>query len=591
MDIKNKKFLVLGGFGLVGMAVCRKLSENGAREIVVTSLKKEEAESACKILKDEYPGITYTPEWGDLFVRVDFKDIPRKTLLSDPINRIAFIRDILDPFTPSLYTTITLYDQITRNQPDAVIDCVNTATGIAYQDVYQWGEKVLDALEPARRGDPTGDELQTMVARTEELIASMSAPQLVRHIQTLQQSLIDGGCQGYLKVGTTGTGGMGLNIPYTHSEDRPSRVLLTKNAMGGAQSLMMFLMARTPHQADDGSIRDIFVKEVKPAATIAWKGVRAGEIRKRGQNFPRYDMDFANAPELGSAVLSNEESGNWEKQNDTLKSVYIDTGENGIFSEGEFTAITEVGQMEFVTPEEIAQHIVWELAGGNSGHDVIGALDGAVMEPTYRAGVLRQVALDKLKETIATLRDSGEDLDDSVAFELLGPPRLTKLLHEANLIRIAYTSMRNAAEANPVDMAKKLEEVIEQNPKLRSAMLSVGVPVLLSNGKNYLRGPHILIPQHAVQNEFEVSDENLDSWCEKGWVDLREENMKRWQGWFGNLIHQKDERKHHLINGEPDTSSRFDFDEDYFDPDGEINPGKMVGWIFINIDKGKRTKR
>jgi hypothetical protein len=388
-------------------------------------------------------------------------------------------------------------------------------------------------------------------------------------------------------VGTTGTGGMGLNIPYTHSEDRPSRVLLTKNAMGGAQSLMMFLMGRTPLQQDDGSVREIFVKEVKPAAAIAWKGVKAGEIRKKGQGFPRFDMELGDAVELGGTVNSSlgEEEGPWAKKGDCLKSVYIDTGENGIFSEGEFTAITEVGQMEFVTPEEIAQHVVWEMMGGSSGHDVIGALDGSVMEPTYRAGVLRQVALDKLNLVKQRSEKEGMELDESVAFELLGPPRLTKLLHEANLLRHAYGSMRASLDADPGEMAQACVKVLEENPGLRSAILSVGVPILLPDGKRYLRGPNLLIPHHAVQTEFEVDPATLDNWCEKGWVDLRPENMLRWDEWFKAIAGAKDERP------ADDTSSRFDFDEDYFDPDQEINPGKMAGWIFINIDKGKRTKR
>ena len=52
----------------------------------------------------------------------------------------------------------------------------------------------------------------------------------------------------YLKVGTTGTGGMGLNIPFTHSEDKPSRVLLAKSAMAGAHSMLLFLLGRTAGQ-------------------------------------------------------------------------------------------------------------------------------------------------------------------------------------------------------------------------------------------------------------------------------------------------------------------------------------------------------
>jgi hypothetical protein len=582
MDVRGNKGMILGGFGLVGMAVCRRLAKEGVSELVVTSLKEQEALKACEILTGEYPEITFTPAWGDLFVRTEFKDSPRRDVLSDPVKRRTFIRDILDPLIPEVVERITLYDQINTHKPYFVVDCVNTATGIAYQDVYEQSEKVLDQLD-RHRDKPVDDELTNVV---EDLISSMNAPQLVRHIQILHNALIDGQCRGYLKVGTTGTGGMGLNIPYTHSEDRPSRVLLTKNAMGGAQTLMLFLMGRTPLQNDDGTIREIFVKEIKPAATIAWKAVRAGEIRKRGVAFPRYNMSVDAALPLGDSVSSRATDGPWSRNgDDTLKSVYIDTGENGIFSEGEFTAITEVGQMEFVTPEEIAQQVAWELMGGNSGHDVIGALDASVLEPTYRAGVLRQVALDKLSQVKKAWEEDGADLDESVAFELLGPPRLTKLLHEANLIRHAYSTMRAASLAKPSEIADACRSVLSRNEKLRSAILSVGVPVLLPDGKSYLRGPNLLIPHHAVQTDFEVTADTLDGWCEKGWVDLRPENMQLWLTWFDAILRQKDERP------ADDTSSRFDFDETYFDPDDEINPGKMAGWIFINIDKGKRVKR
>jgi hypothetical protein len=36
------------------------------------------------------------------------------------------------------------------------------------------------------------------------------------------------GTRMYVKIGTAGTGGMGLNVPFTHAEERPSRVLLAK---------------------------------------------------------------------------------------------------------------------------------------------------------------------------------------------------------------------------------------------------------------------------------------------------------------------------------------------------------------------------
>ena len=67
-----------------------------------------------------------------------------------------------------------------------------------------------------------------------------------------------------------------------------------------------------------------------------------------------------------------------EETEDTLHTAYIDTGENGIFSLEEFALLTTARQMEFVTPEEIAQYLIFEIEGGNTGHDIINALDNAV---------------------------------------------------------------------------------------------------------------------------------------------------------------------------------------------------------------------
>ena len=50
MQITGSKILILGGFGLVGSAVTRKLMQHNPAQIIIASLRKEEAESACKQL-------------------------------------------------------------------------------------------------------------------------------------------------------------------------------------------------------------------------------------------------------------------------------------------------------------------------------------------------------------------------------------------------------------------------------------------------------------------------------------------------------------------------------------------------------------
>lgn len=50
MNIEGSKVLVLGGYGLVGMAVCREVLEHKPREIQIHSLRQEESEEALEQL-------------------------------------------------------------------------------------------------------------------------------------------------------------------------------------------------------------------------------------------------------------------------------------------------------------------------------------------------------------------------------------------------------------------------------------------------------------------------------------------------------------------------------------------------------------
>ena len=84
MDMVNKTVLVLGGFGLVGSAVARKLVPENPKRIIITSLFLSEAEEAVKKFNEEFPdkGKDYfIPYGGGVFFWDEFK---KK-------NRIAFL--------------------------------------------------------------------------------------------------------------------------------------------------------------------------------------------------------------------------------------------------------------------------------------------------------------------------------------------------------------------------------------------------------------------------------------------------------------------------------------------------------------------
>ncbi|MCF8413892.1 MAG: short-chain dehydrogenase [Melioribacteraceae bacterium] len=565
MDIQNKTVLVLGAFGLVGNAVTRKLISENPRRIIATSLFENEAKEYVSTLKIDYPDKPegfFVPWWGNIFVRNEFKDINRFEILSNRELRLKHIHDIMDDFTDDILQESSIYNLVTSYQPDIIIDCINSATGIAYQDIYTTYRSIKKTIE----SDASKDELIDM---TEKLISTLYIPQLIRHIQILYSSMSKSKTEIYVKVGTSGTGGMGLNIPYTHSEERPSRVLLSKSSVAGAHSLLLFLMGRTP----EGAI----TKEIKPTAAIAWKGISYGEIKKKGDPIKLYDLGVENAVEL-NGNLQLQMTNQFDTSNEVLKSVFIDTGENGTFSRGEFEAITAQGQMEYVTPEEIAQDVLFEIKGGNTGHDIINALDNATFGPTYRAGFLQNSAVEELQELEEKHGTS------SVAFELLGPPRLSKLLHEVNLLKLCFGDMRSIIAATPEELTNKVFELIRSNKKLSNEIISIGIPILLPDGKKLLRGNQIKIPPFRGENELELTEKNIELWSHDGWVDLRESNMKRWQKRFELLIKQTEKIPAH------DTSSLHVRNRRYWKNFKSIDIGKVVAWIFIDEEKGKRMK-
>jgi hypothetical protein len=243
MDIRNRTILVFGGAGLVGMAMCRRLVEEKPKKIIVAALPRAEAEGGVAILKREFPKMGknfFVTWWGNIFLRNEFKDIPRDEIVNDPEKRLRLIDDILADMDDAAIRRSSLYNLISKHKPDIIIDCINSATAIAYQNIFSSARTALQKSKNA------GHAAAPFVEATEKLLCSLYIPQLIRHVQILYNSMQKFSTKIYVKIGTSGTGGMGLNIPYTHSEERPSSVLLSKSSVAGAHTLLLFLLGRTP---------------------------------------------------------------------------------------------------------------------------------------------------------------------------------------------------------------------------------------------------------------------------------------------------------------------------------------------------------
>lgn len=555
-------YLILGGAGLVGLQVCRQISiQLEPRRIVVASLLEREARRACQTLEREFgDAIAYVPAWGNLFVPVDMAELHRSDILENSKRRRRLLKWLYGDFD-SAYRENHLVNMVRLHRPEVIVDCVNTATGLSYQNVFEGAHKVLDWIE---EDDFNNDGLTDL----EGFLLSQSVPQLIRHVRCVHRATTEYGTSVYLKCGTTGTGGMGMNIPYTHSEDKPSKVLLAKTEAAFGHTGLLFLLARTP----DAPI----VKEVKPAAMIGYRAVNTVHVKDKHGNGTLFQPRSIGVQ--GDLNLQ-EDPASYKAMGD-LNVTVVDTGENGVFTRGEFAAITALGQMEYITPEEIAGTIVLEIRGANSGQDVISALDSSVLNPSYKAGLVRSVALSDLMH-------AEEDAEiPSIALGRLGPPELSKLLFEAQLLKECFETLGNVLSdgkrtRRPEELSSTIHEHIK-NSSVHHVAPSIGIPILLSDGQTILRGPRINVPElSGHQTTASMSDKSIvDQWAAKGWIDLRPDNMNCWLTRISKMIDARMELR--------DAGSAAASIHSYLPTVFEI--GEVVAWIFNNEMGGYRIK-
>jgi len=588
MESGDRTALVLGGSGLVGFQVARKLAAGGeADRVVITALGHGETLAALNTLRQEFPEVPFDGYAGNLFLPGEPLPVdgagaePRVMDRGGPELRRRLFEDLYRDFE-SAYRDSLLAKLIRLVGPEVVVDCVNTATGISYQDVFSASQAVRAGLD-----DEEGTALR---ADMEKLLISLSIPQLILHTRILVRALTEAKSRLYLKVGTTGTGGMGLNIPYTHGEERPSPQLLNKTAVAFAHTGMLFLMGRTP----GGPI----IKEVKPAALIGYRGVEYreafGRQYHRHEGGERVEYRLGNRPEpymlytprrvtLGESLdLTPNPEGyvpaTAPDGSATLKVPLVDTGENGLFTLGEFEAITSLDQMEYITPEEIAQIIVLEVRGAGTGKDMISAVDSAVLGSTYKAGLLRSSALKVLAEL------EREHEVPSIALGRLGPPDLAKHLFEAYLFQKVYGTLeavRAAAATGPEAISARLFEYLSGAPLVASQAVSIGIPILCPDGKTLLRGPAIKAPAYRpYRTEAPLTPEHLEEYA-RTWVDLRPSRVRWWLDTFEALGKSRFVEEH--LGWSTARVNRKTYLSD------DIRIGNVIAWIFGNQGESFRV--
>jgi len=182
----------------------------------------------------------------------------------------------------------------------------------------------------------------------------------------------------YLQMGTTGSGGLGLNIPFTHGGKLEDLPIINKAAFSGITTSMLTLLSRS---FPSGMVK---VSEIKPGLAIFAEGT---VIEHYAQ-----------------AVLAA-----------------VDGGESGYYSYNELALLTQY--MGYISVERIIDTVEEVLAGKRvtkefSEYDIIHNLNTTIIAPEEEDVATLQAILEKLR--------SAQKSAYIIGTGNLGPPSITR---------------------------------------------------------------------------------------------------------------------------------------------------------------------
>jgi len=163
-----------------------------------------------------------------------------------------------------------------------------------------------------------------------------------------------------------------------------------------------------------------------------------------------------------------------------------------------------------------------------------------------------------------------------VGFEMLGPPRLTKLLFEGELLRrLCGDDLGRVPGADPAELAAGAEALLRGDADLRTRLLSANLAVLLPDGERVLRGRKVAVEP--------AEGASLDDTAWAGWVDLRATNWEAWRERAAAILSR--------IESEPGPEGGSRWDVEPWHRGRAIRPGALAAWILRHEDEGERIKR
>ncbi len=545
--MKNKTILILGA-GQIGEACAIRALRESPREIILHTLTEEEAKQVItNVSSFNQSKVKLFSSWGNALVTQELMHLD-KAELHNKKNILKLINYYYSYLSNDLIKKSSLYKLIAKWKPDIIIDGINTATVVGYQDdPYTIPRRIIK------------EKNQEWQESAKNLLASNIVPSLIRFTQALKRSMADFKVESYIKISTTGLGGMGDNLFYTHgdvNEPGMSSGILGKVAAAGVIHQLFWSLSHTPGYN---------IKVIVPAALVGWQGVHFGKFRSHGRNIPL--VDSIKRVKLKQGTIIKPEK--CRKIGTYLEIPYVDSGENSAYSLGEMAAITALGQMECVTREEVAEAAI-AACKGSTKHDLLTAMDLVALGPSHIAAIQRQTILNELR-----VLEKTKEIP-SIATNNLGPTVSKHLIELFLLMKVSEFSVKKCITTRVTLLVQKIEQLLMSNNEIRAQIISLGLPIIFENGEVIL-GEYYYVPNPQEKNI--VNSENIDLWASSGWVDVRKAQVRYWKLILGKVALEAEtieDNKQLVLNRNWQEIANGD-------------TGELLGYIYSMLGGQRRT--
>ncbi len=310
-----------------------------------------------------------------------------------------------------------LADCISQHQPDLVINAINLATIFSDQPPTHYQEIISFYLE------------------------------LYQALADLKKSAH------YIHIGTTGTGGLGFNVPFSHGEKLEELSLIHKAAFAGIGTGLLTILSRS------FPTNQVTISELKPGMAIFNQSITQASYKD-------------------------------------CRLVLIDGGENGQYTYNELAILTAF--MDFTTTDRIVQETLAIIHGRPeqeqiASHDLVATTNQAILR-------MNQQDQEQLEHILSQLKaESG--VQAIIATGALGPPSLTGNLIIGRLL----------LDHDPILEPDQFNQKLAASPSIQATLDYIGKtkPELGSYLKDYLTHSVYLLLAKTLSKTAQNSPEQL----------------------------------------------------------------------------------